>query len=241
MNMPEGSNLCCKGTINQFQSMGALDGPGLRYVIFLQGCPLRCVYCHNPETWSPEGKIYTVREVLNKILRCKAYISRGGGVTISGGEPLMQWEFVKALFTALRREGIHTLLDTSGIGDYDGAQDLLEVTDMVICDIKFATEDEYLKYTKGSLHQVVEFLKLTEKKGIPLRVRHVIVPGLTDRVESIKKISMLAKGFANLEKIELLPFKKLCISKYDEMGIRFPLADTEECCASTLESLNREL
>lgn len=225
------------GKINQFQSMGAVDGPGLRYVVFMQGCPLRCVYCHNPETWPAEGPAYTVREVLNKILRCRLYIAHGGGVTVSGGEPLMQWPFVEELFKALRKEGIHTLLDTSGIGDFEGAKSLLHVTDMVICDLKFAAEDDYLKYTKGNLRQVLKFLKLTEEQAIPLWVRHVVVPGLTDNVESIKKVSTLAKRFSNLEKIELLPFKKACAKKYDELGICFPLSDIDECSDDAIERL----
>lgn len=239
--MQEKDSFSLKGNINQFQSMGTVDGPGVRYVVFLQGCPLRCVYCHNPETWDLEGKAYTVHDVLNKILSCRSYISQGGGVTVSGGEPLLQWAFVKKLFTALRQEGIHTLLDTSGIGDLEGAKALLSVTDMVVCDLKFATEAEYLKYTKGSLRQVLEFLKLTEQQKIPLWIRHVIVPGLTDHIESVKQVSRLARGFSNLEKIELLPFKKLCTAKYDEMGLCFPLAETDECSDALLENLEEAL
>lgn len=218
-----------KGKISQFQSMGTLDGPGVRYVVFMQGCTLRCVYCHNPETWSLEGEAYTVEQVMEKILRCKSYITKNGGVTVSGGEPLLQWEFVKELFLRLRQEGIHTALDTAGIGDLSGAKELLEYTDLVICDLKFNNKEDYLKYAKGDMEQVIGFLNLTREKNIPLWIRHVVVPGLTKSEEYIKEITNIANSFKNLEKLELLPFRKLCVPKYEAMGIEFPLIDTEEC------------
>ncbi|NCB41325.1 MAG: pyruvate formate lyase-activating protein [Clostridia bacterium] len=221
--------------------MGAVDGPGLRYVVFMQGCPLRCIYCHNPETWNVQGKEYTVSEVFLKIQRCKSYILPGGGVTVSGGEPLMQWAFVKELFSLLRQDGIHTALDTSGIGNITGAREILNVTDLVLCDVKFSTELEYLKYTNGDMKQVLDFLKLTEEMKVPLWVRHVLVPGLTDSSENVKRISHIANGFSNLEKIELLPFKKFCEAKYDAMGIGFPLSKTEECTEDNLKRLERIL
>lgn len=226
-----------KGKISQFQSMGTLDGPGVRYVVFMQGCTLRCVYCHNPETWSHEGETYTVEQVMEKILRCKSYITKNGGVTVSGGEPLLQWEFVKELFLRLRQEGIHTALDTAGIGDLSGAKELLEVTDLVICDLKFNSQQDYLGYAKGDMEQVLGFLRLTEEKNIPLWIRHVVVPGLTEGKEYIKEITDLAKSFSNLEKFELLPFRKLCVKKYEAMGIEFPLIDTEECGEEVIKVL----
>jgi len=230
-----------KGVTCQFQSMGALDGPGLRYVVFMQGCPLRCIYCHNPETWSTQGQSYTANEVFLKIQRCKSYIFPGGGVTVSGGEPLMQWAFVKELFSLLRQDGIHTALDTSGIGSIAGAREVLNVTDLVICDVKFSTESEYLMYTKGDMKQVFEFLKLAEEIKVPVWIRHVIVPGLTDHPENVEKIRHIANRFSNIEKIELLPFKKLCAKKYEEMRIDFPLKDTEECTEEMLKSLEKLL
>lgn len=229
-----------KGRINQFQSLGTVDGPGLRYVVFMQGCPLRCVYCHNPETWdSAGGKIYTVDEVLDKILRCRAYLS-SGGVTVSGGEPLLQTAFVTELFTRLRQEGLHTALDTSGIGPSACAEALLSVTDLVLCDLKFATTADYRTYTGGKLEQVLEFLALTEKLGIPLWIRHVAVPGLTADPAYIREIRRLAGSFSNLEKLELLPFRKLCTAKYEALGIPFPLSDTPECSPALLEQLSQE-
>lgn len=224
--------------INSFQSMGAVDGPGVRYVIFMQGCPLRCVYCHNPETWDPNGGTeYTVEEVVQKALRFRPYFEKEGGVTVSGGEPLLQWEFVAELFRRLKKEGIHTALDTSGIGDLEGASEVLKDTDLVLCDLKFSTEEDYNQYCGGSLNQVTSFLALTEQRRIPLWIRHVVVPGLTDSRESIEQIAEIAHRYSNLSKIELLPFRKLCMSKYEELGIPFPLADSEECPEQYIEEM----
>lgn len=214
-----------KGRINSFQSMGAVDGPGIRFVVFMQGCPLRCIYCHNPETWSLEGEEYSVDDVIRKILRCRPYFGEDGGVTVSGGEPLLQWEFVTELFRRLKAEGIHTALDTSGTGSLDGAAELLNYTDLVLCDLKFSSEEEYREYCGGSLEQVLSFLKLTEQMRIPLWIRHVVVPGLTDDETSICRVMEMAKAHSNLHKFERLSFKKLCISKYEALGIPFPLAD----------------
>lgn len=226
-----------RGQISQFQSLGAVDGPGLRYVVFMQGCPLRCVYCHNPETWICDGGgSYTVDEVLEKILRCRSYLS-DGGITVSGGEPLLQSSFVTELFTRLQQEGLHTALDTSGIGDLHCAEALLSVTDLILCDLKFATAADYLKFTGGDLNRVLTFLTLTEKMRIPLWIRHVVVPRLTADPAYIREIRRLAGRYANLEKIELMPFRKLCIPKYETLGIPFPLADTPECSRELLDQL----
>jgi pyruvate formate lyase activating enzyme len=195
-----------KGIINSFQSMGAVDGPGLRYVIFMQGCFLRCVYCHNPDTWSMKGEEYGIEDVVKRVLRFKPYIEKSGGVTVSGGEPLLQWEFVAELFRRLRLEGIHTALDTSGIGSLEGAAKVLDYTDLVLCDLKFANEIDYKEKCGGDISKVLFFLKLTEDMKVPLWVRHVVVPGLTDHEASIAQITQIAKGFSNLEKLELLPF-----------------------------------
>ena len=226
-----------KGRVNSFQSMGAVDGPGVRYVVFMQGCPLRCVYCHNPETWSPEGDEYSLEDVCRKILRCRPYFGEDGGVTVSGGEPLLQWQFVSELFRRLKEEGIHTALDTSGIGSLQGAGEVLKYTDLVLCDLKFASEKDYQRRCGGSLEQVVSFLELTEQMQIPLWIRHVVVPGLTDGEKSVAGIVGIAKHYSNLRKLELLPFKKICAVKYEKMGVPFPLADYEECPDGVIEAL----
>jgi len=217
------------GRVHSFQSMGAVDGPGLRYVVFLQGCPLRCVYCHNPDSWDPAGGIdYSPEEVVRRVLRYRSYFGREGGVTVTGGEPLLQPQFTAELFRQLREQGIHTALDTSGMGDLEAARQVLAHTDLVLADLKFPTQEQYRAYTGGSLSQVRRFLELTAQLDIPLWIRHVVVPGLTDGEKSIAQIGAMAKSCPNLKKIELLPFRKLCLEKYQAMGIPFPLADTPE-------------
>ena len=241
-----------KGRIHSFQSLGAVDGPGLRFVVFLQGCPLRCMYCHNPDTWNGTGGTgYTVDEVVSKILRYRTYFGKDGGVTVSGGEALLQAEFVTELFRALKAEGIHTCLDTSGLTRAGSAnagavafaetdcriRDLLSVTDLVICDIKFTKEEDYLSHTKGSLSSVLHFLSLTQTAGVPLWVRHVVVPGFTDSGEEVRAMVALARQYDNLRKIELLPFRKLCVTKYEQLGIPFPCADIPECSEEAITRL----
>ena len=239
------------GYIHSLQSMGAVDGPGIRYCIFLQGCPLRCMYCHNPDTWfyhdDPLSKAveYTPEELVKKILRYKTYFTNGGGVTVSGGEPLVQAEFVADLFTLLNKEGIHTCLDTSGNYPDGGADEqyerinkLLSVTDLVICDIKFTTEKEYREYTGGSLEKVKSFLQMVSEQKVPLWIRHVVVPGYTDSEEEVRKMAELAHSFLTLEKIELLPFHKLCIPKYEALNIPFRCMDIPECSNETVKKLS---
>ena len=232
-----------KGYVHSFQSLGAVDGPGLRFVVFLQGCPLRCAYCHNPDTWAlplaASGcKAYTPKETVEKILRYRAYIKKGG-VTVSGGEALMQPEFVAELFKLLKAEGIHTALDTSGIGNLKAAAGVLEFTDLVLADLKFSTPEAYTLYCGADMAKVLQFLRLTEEMSVPLWIRHVVVPGLNDAPECIREIGRISASFRNLEKVELLPFRKICISKYEQMGLDFPLKDYEACTQEKISELER--
>lgn len=232
------------GRVHSFQTMGAVDGPGVRFVVFLQGCPLRCAYCHNPDTWDPQGgEPYTPQAVCEKILRYRPYL-RHGGVTVSGGEPLMQAPFVAALFRLLHEHRLHTALDTSGIGNLESAREVLAHTDLVLCDLKFAGEDGYRTHCGASFNQVLRFLKLTQTMAVPLWIRHVVVPGLTDAPDQVRQIARIAGRFDNLQKLELLPFRKLCAEKYERMGIPFPLADTpemeEDGIRALYETLQRE-
>ncbi len=225
------------GRVHSFQSMGAVDGPGLRCVVFMQGCPLRCVYCHNPDTHDfGGGEEFTVEQMVQKILRFKSYI-KNGGVTVSGGEPLMQIEFVTELFKKLKENGIHTALDTSGIGDLEKAKKLLEVTDLVLADVKFLDSDSYQKYAGANFTQVKAFLDLTKEMGTPLWIRQVIVPNINDSEENILNLLEYLKPYDNVQKIELLPFRKLCEPKYENLGIPFPLKDTPEMNQKDIEKL----
>ena len=227
------------GHIHSIQSFGAVDGPGLRSVVFFQGCPLRCIYCHNPDTWKfGEGTEMSADDVIAKVRRFYQYIKKGG-VTLSGGECLMQPDFAAELLEGFKKLGLHTAVDTSGICDIDEAKKVLVHTDLVICDIKFATEEEYKKNTFGSFGKVKEFLALTEEMNIPLWIRHVVVPSITDSEDYARSIISEAQKYKNLQKIEFLPFRKLCIPKYDALGMTFPLKDTPDCPKKIIESLTQ--
>ena len=213
-----------KGRVSSLQSLGTVDGPGLRYVIFLQGCPLRCVYCHNPETWDPAGGTeYAPEELVEKVLRCRAYFGEQGGVTVSGGEPLLQAPFVAELFRQLKEAGIHTALDTSGAGDLKQAAQVLDWTDLVLLDLKFPDEAGYRQYCRGSWAQTQAFAALAGEKRVPLWVRHVVVPGLNDSLEDLRAIKAQAESLPGFQKLEWLPFHNMCLEKYQQLGLPFPL------------------
>ncbi len=228
------------GKVHSFQSFGAVDGPGIRFVVFMQGCPYCCPYCHNPDT-RPfiNGTEYTVDEIVAKAERYKTYFGEKGGVTVSGGEPLMQAEFVAELFEALHEKGITTALDTAGVKVTDNVRRVLESTDTVLCDIKFPTDEQYKKYIGTGIDTVTEFINECNKTDADVVVRHVVVPGMTDSEDNIKSISQLASSVKKLTKIELLPFKKLCEQKYKELGLEFPLSAVPECDNKTIEQLKK--
>ena len=231
-----------KGRIHSFQSLGAVDGPGIRYVIFLQGCPYKCPYCHNPDTRPfSGGELYSVDELVKRVIRYKPYFGSVGGATVSGGEPLMQKEFVAELFERLHGIGINTALDTAGVRPDAMAERVLKSTDTVLCDIKFPTDVQYEQYVGQSLDAVKDFLSLCDSCGCDVIVRHVVVPGLTDSEESVKAVKTLANEVKNLKKIELLPFRKLCADKYNSLCIPFPLADVPECSEEKIENLKKLL
>ncbi len=227
-----------KGRIDSFQSLGTVDGPGVRFVVFMQGCPLRCVCCHNPDTWDFSGGTeYTVNEVCEKILRFKGYFGKEGGVTVSGGEPLMQAEFVTELFKSMHENGIHTCLDTSGCVLNDDLKELLRHTDLVLLDYKYTNENDYEKYTRLSKKQVDQFLDYTYSKDIKVVLRTVIIPSLNDNEETALELARLKNTYSNIIKTELLGFRKLCLEKYENLGIDFPLANTPEATSEKLTQL----
>lgn len=211
------------GRIHSFQSLGALDGPGLRCVVFMQGCPLRCGYCHNPDTWDISGGHPTeASAIVKKLKRYKSYFADQGGVTVSGGEALLQADFVAELFALCHEEDIHTCLDTSGCFKADQESALLEHTDLCLLDIKFTNEEDYRRYTGAELKDVLAFLGRLKEKGIPTWIRQVIVPGLNDTSANVEELNHLIAPYSNVVKVELLPFHKLCLEKYQTMGIPFP-------------------
>lgn len=217
------------GRVHSIQSMGTLDGPGVRFVVFMQGCPLRCKCCHNPDTWSFDiGKSYTPDELVKQALRFKEYFGTDGGVTVSGGEPLMQVQFVKAFFELCHKEGLNTCLDTSGCILNDEVKDLLLYTDRVLLDIKYTTDADYLEYVGCGMTAPMEFLSYLNNKGIPTTLRQVIIPTINDTDEQVTQLKHIANSHLCVDKIELLPFRKICQVKYDSLGITFPFAHIPE-------------
>ncbi len=229
--------------INSLQSLGASDGPGIRYVVFMQGCNLRCGCCHNPETWDMTGGTdMTSDQVFEKILRYKPYFGEHGGITVSGGEALLQAKFVAELFTLAKKSKknkIHTCLDTAGHIMNSNVTELLNVTDHVLLDIKYCTEEDYQKYVRCSLKKVLEFLEILGEKNIKTTLRTVIIPTKNDNEKMIEFLNMLKQKHKNVDKIELLPFSNVCITKYENMDTQFPFKDIPVPTKEKMEELRR--
>jgi pyruvate formate lyase activating enzyme len=217
------------GKIHSFESFGTVDGPGIRFVVFAQGCPLRCLYCHNPDTWDTgKGKIeMTPEELIAEVVRYKNFIQKKGGVTFTGGEPLLQAAFVRDFFTLCQQEQLHTALDTSGCLLNESVKELLNVTDLVLLDVKSIDAVEYKQLTSGVLAQTLAFLDYLQQIGKTTWVRHVLVPQLTDNDERLHQLATYLKRYSVVEKVELLPYHKLGIFKYEALGMVDPLANTE--------------
>lgn len=228
-----------KGRIHSFQSLGTLDGPGVRFVVFTQGCNLRCGCCHNPDTWSTSGgKEYLVEEVVEKAERYREYFGKDGGITFSGGEPLLQADFVGEVFKACRKEGINTCLDTSGSLLNGEVKKLIEYTDRVLLDIKYTDNEAYYKYAGCGLDAVIEFLSYLDAAGVKTTLRQVIIPTLNDGENNALKLKAIAKKYSCVDKIELLPFRKICKVKYENMKIDFPFENLPVPDGATMRKLN---
>ena len=218
------------GKIHSFESFGTVDGPGVRFVVFLQGCPMRCIYCHNPDTWDISLAKYemSAEDVLGRMTRNLPFY-RSGGLTVTGGEPLMQIDFVTELFTLAKREGIHTCLDTSGIYFSENPEirakfdTLMGVTDLVMLDIKHIDSDNHKKITAHSNSAPLGFAKYLNEISKPMRIRYVLLPGYTDSKEDLTRLGELLESFTNIEKIEVLPYHELGKAKYENLGIPYPL------------------
>lgn len=229
------------GRIHSFQSLGTVDGPGVRAVVFMQGCPLRCVCCHNPDTWDPDGgSEISIDALMDKIHRLRAYFGKEGGITVSGGEPLMQTDFVTALFRRCHAEGIDCALDTSGYRYGDDVDALIDECDIVLLDYKYTNACDYLKNCGCEMSDVDFFLERLEEKKKRVWLRQVIIPSLNDNADSIRRLYSLKEKYACIEKIELLPFRKLCIEKYRSLGIDFPLENLPEASEGDIARLLEE-
>lgn len=231
-----------KGFVNSIQTLGTVDGPGVRFVVFMQGCTLRCGCCHNPETWEMSiGDEYTPEELIKKVIRYKSYFGADGGVTLSGGEPLLQTEFAKEFFILCHSNGINTCLDTSGSIISSSLDGLLNYTDRVLLDIKYTNDEMYEKYAGCSYRVPLEFLKILNEKEIKTTVRQVIIPTLNDTDENAEKLAEIIKTHNCVDSFELLPFKKLCIPKYDNLGMEFRFKDIPTPEKKDIEKLTEKI
>lgn len=231
------------GRIHSIESMGLVDGPGIRTVVFFQGCKLRCSYCHNPDTWSMKnGEEVTTEEILKKLIRFKPYYkSSGGGVTFSGGDPLLQPDFLLELLKKCKENDIHTTIDTAGygLGKYD---EILKYTDLVLLDIKHINNEGYIRLTGKDSNGVKEFLKALRNSNTRVWVRQVVVPNITDSTEYMDKLSeIINKEIPNVDKIELLPYHVLGENKYESLGINYPLKGVNPMDKLRCEELQKYL
>lgn len=218
-----------KGNIHSIETCGAVDGPGLRFVVFMQGCPMRCAYCHNPDTWSTNiNREMTVAEIVKEYEGVKEFCK--GGVTVTGGEPLLQAPFLLGLFKELKERGVHTALDTSGIvfNNQKEIIELLNFTDLVLLDIKCLDSEEHLKLTGCYNKNILNFARYLSAKNLPTWIRHVLVPDITEKVESLEKLGRFIKSLRNVKRIEILPYHRMAIEKYEKMGIEYKLKNTRE-------------
>ena len=222
------------GKIHSIETFGTVDGPGVRFVVFFEGCPMRCLYCHNPDTWvAGAGQTMDATAILEKFKRNRDFYA-SGGITATGGEPLAQMPFLTELFTLAKQNGVHTCLDTSGITFRDDEETraafdrLLAVTDLVMLDIKQIDDEGHKTLTGHSNKNVLAFARYLGEKGKPMRVRHVLVPGYTEDEALLKRLGAFLKDFNNLEKIEVLPYHTLGRAKYENLGIPYPLGDTPQ-------------
>lgn len=229
------------GKINSIETMGLVDGPGIRFVVFMQGCPLRCIFCHNPETWLIDKyqlKL-TPDELINKILRYKPYFKKNGGITFSGGEPLMQKDFLLECLKLCKKNDIHTCLDTAG--SILDCEEVLKYTDLVLFDIKGTNKEIYKKITGKDISNSLKFIELCNKLNKKLWLRVVIIPGINDSGEYINELATFIKDIKNVEKIELLPYHTLGVHKYKELGIKYKLDNVPDMDKDKCKELEKLL
>ena len=235
------------GRIHSLESFGTVDGPGIRYVVFFQGCPMRCLYCHNTDTWEAAGGTeMTAEEIVAKVTRNIGFY-KSGGITATGGEPMLQIDFLTELFAEAKKNGIHTALDTCGIlfdpEHTEKTDKLMAVTDLVLLDIKHMFEEEHKKLTGHSNTRVFAFAEYLRTIGKPVWIRHVVVPGITFRREELLALGRYLKTLPNMERLEVLPYHAMGKVKYDSLGIEYPLRDTPQLTkaeAAEAEAIIRE-
>ena len=230
------------GYLNSIETMGLVDGPGVRFVAFLSGCKLRCLYCHNPETWKineTDIKI-TPEEFVEKVKRYIPYYENEGGVTFSGGEPLLQNEFLLNTLKLLKKEGIHTAIDTAGVGNGE-YEEILRYVDLVILDVKASNDKLYQYITGRDISETLKFIEVCNKLDKKMWIRQVIVPGINDSKDNILELNEFLKQIKNVDKVELLPYHTLGNEKYKKLGIPYPLEDIKDMHESKIKELSTYL
>lgn len=232
-----------KGYIHQLESFGSVDGPGVRFIIFFAGCPLRCKYCHNPDTWDMmKGKQYTADELLDEAITCREYWGTKGGITVSGGEPLAQIDFLLELFTNAKERGINTCIDTAGgpftrEGEwFEKFKQLMNVTDVLLMDIKHINEEEHIKLTGHTGKNIIEMFRYLDEINKPVWIRHVLVPGITDNDEYLIQTRDFIRTLGNVQRVEVLPYHGLGAMKYKDLGIDYVLKDTNSPTAERVQN-----
>lgn len=234
------------GKIHSIETFGAVDGPGIRYVIFLQGCPMRCLYCHNPDTWDCNGgQEISAEKLLSDILKYKNYFGNNGGVTVSGGEPLMQIEFVTQLFKLLKNEGIHTCLDTSGIlfnsQNQPKISELIKYTDLVLLDIKHINSLKHKELTGFDNENVLNFAQFLNDNNLPVWIRYVLVPSINEDDKSLIELKKFLDSLNNVQKVEVLPYHTLGVSKYEKLNIPYKLSGVLPPSIEQIDKANKIL
>lgn len=212
------------GFVADIESMGLVDGPGIRTVVFLSGCMLRCKYCQNPEMWEKNNKTITVEELVQKIKRYVPYYGKNGGVTFSGGEPLLQAEFIIEVAKILKKDNIHIAIDTSGVG-LGNYEELLKYVDLVLLDVKHTNKDAYYDLTGYKIDKALEFIESLNKSGKEVWIRQVIVPGIHDNDNYLEELSKFVANIKNVKRIDFLPYHKLGDEKYEQLKIKNPYKD----------------
>lgn len=236
------------GYIHSTESFGSVDGPGVRFIIFVTGCPLRCQFCHNPDTWKmTDGEKTEVDALVKKALRCKPYWRNGGGITVSGGEPLMQIDFLIELFKQFKKEGIHTTIDTCGAPFtreepfFSKFEELMKYTDLLLVDIKHIDNEKHIELTGRPNENILDMMRYLSDIKKPIWIRHVLVPGMSDKDEYLIKTREFIDTLDNVERVEVLPYHTLGVSKWEQLGYEYKLKDVEPPTEERIINANKLL
>ncbi|MGN0470836.1 MAG: pyruvate formate-lyase-activating protein [Acutalibacteraceae bacterium] len=235
------------GYIHSLESFGLVDGPGVRFVVFLQGCAMRCKFCHNPETWKSGGEEWTAEKLYERVYRYRKYWKNNGGITVSGGEPLLQMEFVTELFRLAKKDGVHTAIDTAGQPFSDDPKwlesfkELMSVTDLVILDLKEIDSEKHKSLTGFDNSNILKMAQWLSDNGHSMWIRHVLVPNLTDDVDGLQKMHEFISNLKTVERVEILPYHTLGIMKWNSLGIKYPLENTPVPTKEQIETAEKIL